>query len=629
MKKILFLSVYLISFSSSFGQIGNIINTYTPVIGFDPCENKLAAEDASTFNIGDTVLIIQMKGAVIDSTNTSTFGTITDYKNAGNYEFNYVKSKSGNSIQLKNTLTRQYDIPAGKIQLVRVPSYNSITVTSTLTCLPWDGSKGGILVLKASNSVVLNASIDVSGKGFKGGNDPYSSPAQYYCDENQYYYPRNPDLASEKGEGIATIGPDKSFGKGALANGGGSGNSHNSGGGGGSNASQGGFGGYNFEFMPCDAIVPFDNRGTGGKILSYSNILNKIFLGGGGGAGHSNNPQAFESKGGNGSGIIIIIADNLKSNNLKIMANGNNGAACGSTASGCHEGMGGGGAGGTILLSINNYIDNLTIEGKGGNGANMTSAGNYRVGPGGGGSAGITWFDNNGFPANVSTVLTGGLNGVCTAYANDPWGATPGQNGTAFFNLKIPTDTVLFVAGACGVVPVTLTAFEASIISTEIKLNWTTENEDGVSSFTIERSLTGLSDFIPLGTVAAGSMHSYSFNDNTADANQNYFYRLKIIENNGSVSYSEIKKAKINANNKLSVIYPNPSKGTIVVRLNGYLGKAKFSIINSIGQVVLRENKFINNSSPVSLKLNKQPKGAYWLKIETANEKSVERIIIY
>ena len=86
-------------------NIGGIINTYTPVVGWLPCENKLTVEDATTFNAGDTVLLIQMKGAVIDSTNTAAFGTITDYRNAGNYEINYVKSKSGNVIELKNIVT--------------------------------------------------------------------------------------------------------------------------------------------------------------------------------------------------------------------------------------------------------------------------------------------------------------------------------------------------------------------------------------------------------------------------------------------------------------------------------------------------------------------------------------------
>ena len=150
-------------------SIGNIINTYTPVISFNTCENKITVEDASTFNTGDTVLIIQMKGAIIDSSNTSAFGTVTDYRNAGNYEFNYVKGKAGNVVELLNVTNRKYDLQDGKVQLIRVPYFKTATITTTLTCLPWDGRKGGVLVLNAKDSVVLNADIDVSGKGFWGG----------------------------------------------------------------------------------------------------------------------------------------------------------------------------------------------------------------------------------------------------------------------------------------------------------------------------------------------------------------------------------------------------------------------------------------------------------------------------
>src|SRR5204863_6996859 len=57
-----------------------VVNSYTSIVSLNSCENKFTVEDASSFNPGDTVLIIQMKGAVIDSTNTTNFGTITDYK---------------------------------------------------------------------------------------------------------------------------------------------------------------------------------------------------------------------------------------------------------------------------------------------------------------------------------------------------------------------------------------------------------------------------------------------------------------------------------------------------------------------------------------------------------------------
>ena len=422
-----------------------IINSYTPVLGLNPCGNSLTVEDASSFNVGDTVLLIQMKGAVIDSANTSSFGTITSYNNAGNYEFNYVKSKAGNIIELEKQLTRQYDIPVGKVQLVRVPYFTDITVTDTLTCLPWDGSKGGVLAFNVQNTLTLNADINVTGKGFRGGVGYNPGNGSLTCNQNSYNYPTNTLFAAQKGESIATISNNIICGKGNPAGGGGGGLGHNSGGGGGGNGGPGGFGGYQLD--NCGG-APFDNRGIGGRQLAYSTATNKIFMGSGGGAGHADNPGNIPPGGGNGGGIIIIAADKIQSNTKKIIANGGNAVTCSTPSSpDCHDAMGGGGAGGAVLLSVNTYTDNAIVENKGGKGADVVSgniAAAGRIGPGGGGAGGIAFLKSATVPANITITNSGGLNGVLTQDANNAWGATPGTAGQNLFNLVLPVDQVPF-----------------------------------------------------------------------------------------------------------------------------------------------------------------------------------------
>lgn len=426
--------------------ISNIINTYTPVLALNPCNNLITVEDASTFNAGDTVLIIQMKGAAIDVSNTASFGTITDYKNSGNYEFNFVKSKSGNIVELKNNLTRQYDIPLGKVQLIRVPYYTSATITSTLTCLPWDGSKGGVLVLNARDNVDLAANIDVTGKGFFGGNSPNPNTTTSYCNNNNFYYAKGNLAAASKGEGIAVVSDTHAWGKGSPANGGGGGNGHNSGGGGGGNGGPGGLGGYQLE--ACGS-APFDNRGLGGKSLNYNNISNRIFMGGGGGSGHTDNAGGSGMPGGNGGGIIIITTPVIHNAGFQIKANGANGNTCSlNPITLCHDGSGGGGAGGTVLIENTNINGNTTVDANGGKGGDLVifnnAAGAGKIGPGGGGGGGVVWSDKISLPANVTVSKNGGINGVIIQNSNDPWGATTGQAGINLFNLKIPYDVTVF-----------------------------------------------------------------------------------------------------------------------------------------------------------------------------------------
>ena len=254
-----------------------IINAYTEVLSLDICKNEITVTDPTLYFVGDTVLMIQMKGALIDTSNTAAFGTILDYKNAGNYEMNFIKAISGNKIIFRNKLTRPYDIPAGVVQLVRVPYIKVTNYTGPYTCMQWDGTKGGVLVLNCK-IINLGDNIDVSATGFRRGE--FTSSATGQCFENGFAYPDAATGAAQKGESIVVIPQNISKGKGSPAGGGGGGLAHNSGGGGGANGGSGGYGGYQSD--SC-GNAPFDNRGIGGKSLLYNNVSNKIFMGGGGG----------------------------------------------------------------------------------------------------------------------------------------------------------------------------------------------------------------------------------------------------------------------------------------------------------------------------------------------------------
>ena len=418
-----------------------IINDYTAVLSLDPCKNIINVEDASAFNIGDTVLLIQMKGVIIDSTNTAAFGTITDYKNAGNYEFNYVKTRTGNVIELKNTLTRQYDIPVGKVQLIRVPYYTSLSVSNTLTCLPWDGSKGGVLVVNVRDTLELNKDIDVSGAGFTSPGATTNS--LHPCNDNLFYYSSAAN-GGEKGNGLADISASKKFGKGKLSNAGGGGNSDNGGGGGGSNAGKGGNGGK--QWQGCTPDLGTGN-GIGGIALLNNSTLNKAFMGGSGGVGHANDGIGFFPPG-NGGGIAFIVADKLKGNAHAIKANGGNATEC-PLGAGCTDGSSGGGGGGNIFLNVPTIINSCVIEVKGGKGANNSynDPANYpgvRLGTGGGGGGGLVAIQQTVTAPALTVAVNGGLNGVNTAHSNDPHGATPGDNGIVINSFNQVWDNIPF-----------------------------------------------------------------------------------------------------------------------------------------------------------------------------------------
>lgn len=481
-----------------------VINDYTPVIAFNICNNSITVEDATKYNTGDTVLIIQMKGALIDTSNTAAFGGVINYNNAGNYELNYVKNKSGNVVELKNLLTKQYEVPNGKVQLIRVPYFQNYTAQDTLTCLPWDGKKGGVLVLNAANNILLNADINVSGKGFRGGSSKNSMATVLNCFYDDYSYPASSIAAADKGESIYDIGYNNRYGKGANANGGGGGSGHNSGGGGGGNGGNGGLGGYQLE--ACGSS-PYDNRGLGGNSLFFNNAANKIFLGGGGGSGHTDNAGGIDMNGAAGGGIAIVMANTLTNNGHKIVSNGGDVVNCDNTLNNCHDGSGGGGSGGSVLLKINSFVNNIQIEANGGKGGDLVIfdpiAGAGRIGPGGGGGGGVVWFSQNTTPALAATANIGGNSGVIIGDANNPWGATNGTDGQLLHNLQIP---------------LAVTPFKPNIDSVRIKQTLTACNTFDLKGFgyTNTSAITQWQWVFDDGTTAStqNTTHTYTIQGN-------------------------------------------------------------------------------------------------------------------
>ena len=149
-------------------SISGVINHYAKCISFSVTSNSIVVDNASFFHKNDTVFVIQMKGAEINLNNTNNFGEIINLNNTGSFEFNMIDSVNipTNTLYFKCNLINTYN---EFTQVVRVPNYTNAQVNGTLTAKDWDGSSGGILVFIDHGQLKLNADIDVTGKGFRGG----------------------------------------------------------------------------------------------------------------------------------------------------------------------------------------------------------------------------------------------------------------------------------------------------------------------------------------------------------------------------------------------------------------------------------------------------------------------------
>ena len=111
-----------------------------------------------------------------------------------------------------------------------------------------------------------------------------------------------------------------------------------------------------------------------------------------------------------------------------------------------------------------------------------------------------------------------------------------------------------------GTLPLSLTKFSGTKQSGAVKLAWQTDFEQSIKHYEVQRSTNGV-DFRKIGVVNAVGNSSvsqaYTFNDAEIVSNVVY-YRLKIIEDNGTSKLSKIVIIRIDKGIVTSTISPNP-----------------------------------------------------------------------
>jgi hypothetical protein len=110
--------------------------------------------------------------------------------------------------------------------------------------------------------------------------------------------------------------------------------------------------------------------------------------------------------------------------------------------------------------------------------------------------------------------------------------------------------------------PVELSSFTSNVNGRNIQLNWLTKTEKNSDKFVIEREAIG-ANWEAIGSVKAAvlsnSPKNYSYTDTKLQSGK-YQYRLKMVDNDGSFSYSSVEAAQVAIPKDFAVSqnYPNP-----------------------------------------------------------------------
>jgi hypothetical protein len=112
--------------------------------------------------------------------------------------------------------------------------------------------------------------------------------------------------------------------------------------------------------------------------------------------------------------------------------------------------------------------------------------------------------------------------------------------------------------------PIRLTAFSAAKAGSRNLISWSAATAADDVTFEVTRSSNG-SDFVPLGTVkSSGQEFSYAYYDESPLPALNY-YRIKIAESNGELSYSNIAVIRNTTGKGVVTVAPVPAISSLTI----------------------------------------------------------------
>jgi hypothetical protein len=174
---------------------------------------------------------------------------------------------------------------------------------------------------------------------------------------------------------------------------------------------------------------------------------------------------------------------------------------------------------------------------------------------------------------------------------------------------------------------VELTSFTAMVINNTVQLNWKTATEINSSVFEVEKKSAINNTWQKIASLKASgnntSQQFYSYNDINVNAG-NYSYRLKMIDFNGSFTYSNIINSEVTAltNFNLAQNYPNPWNPTTTIRYQLPVNSMiSIIVFNALG---IKVATLINEMKPagsyeVTLNGKGLSSGVYYYQMKSGN----------
>lgn len=187
-----------------------------------------------------------------------------------------------------------------------------------------------------------------------------------------------------------------------------------------------------------------------------------------------------------------------------------------------------------------------------------------------------------------------------------------------------------------GILPVNVLNFAASLKNEIVYLNWTATEYKNFSHFILQKSTDGknFSDVVMFMADAfqATAINQYQYKDDVKkEQSSNIYYRLQLVDVDGSYEFSSIKTIQLNKGQAFQVqTYPNPAVNQLNVQVPASWEKQtiRYEIYSTNGMLVqqLQNN---NGTQQQNINVSMLQTGNYILKVSNGKNSYTTKFIKY
>lgn len=237
-----------------------------------------------------------------------------------------------------------------------------------------------------------------------------------------------------------------------------------------------------------------------------------------------------------------------------------------------------------------------------------------------GGTNGMNILSGNSFTSNAITLA----NGACAFVMVDGYAGT-----NCNYAISVSASPV------CLILPLNIVYFKGFADNHENSIKWATANEADTKEFIIEKSPDGANFEILNKLPAAGNSRSlvnYELTDTSPFSNGTY-YRLKLINRNGSLEFSNVIFVDQNMSYgkfELVSLSPNPATDIAMLKLSvPYKGQLKLEVFDKLGNAVFQKQQIAEPGILAeSIRLIDLNPGVYFLKATFDNAIDVKTSLL-